>query len=103
MIDGSKLETESPVVIRDVVKASIEFLQDQKTQLEENEEEEINRNSGLLTSIHETHSQMDEMQEDLGPVVTSPFNKMKPPNVPETRKEVTQVVKECNSLIKEEM
>lgn len=102
MIDGSKLETESPVVIRDVVKASIEFLQEQKTQLEENEEQEINRNSGLLTSIHETHSQMDEMQNGLGPVVTSSFNKMKTSIIEEIKKELPPVLKECSSLIKED-
>lgn len=102
MVDGSKLETESPAVIRDVVKASIEFLQEQKAQLEKNEEQEINPNSGLLTSIHEAHSQMDEMQNDLGPVVTSSFHEMKTSIVQEMKKELPSVLKECSSLIKKD-
>ncbi|MYL56734.1 hypothetical protein GLW20_04385 [Virgibacillus halodenitrificans] len=77
ILRNSDMEAASPSSIRKVLKVSIEFLLEQRVELEKGIEEEIEWNEALLASLQNIHQQLGDMEQETAEHMTESFRTMK--------------------------
>lgn len=102
MLEGYNMMIAKPSKIRNVAKASIEFLLEQKVELERAEQDAIDSNSGLLTSLHDTHSQVKEMEKEMTPIITTSFLDLKESLIQKMKEDLPKLLRDCAKMIDED-
>lgn len=102
MLDGYNIKSLDPVKIRDVIKFSIEFLLEQKVKLENNIQQDIDASGRLLTSLHDTNSQIGERESETTTTITTSFLGIKNSLTKELKQELPKLLNNCASLINEQ-
>ncbi|WP_099159060.1 tetratricopeptide repeat protein [Virgibacillus ndiopensis] len=102
MLAEYNIEVASPSRIRDLVIASIEFLLEQRVALENDVQEEINRNEGLLTSLHDIHHQIGDMEKEMANVMTDSFRTLKESSTQYVMSELPKLLQNCSERIQED-
>src|SRR5699024_9658909 len=102
MLEGYNMEVASPPAIRELVKVSIEFLLEQQVELENAVQEDIKWNEGLLTSLHDTHEQLDDMKSEVTDNITVSFRNMKDSLTGQLMSEIPKLLQNCSQFIEED-
>ncbi|WP_188455483.1 tetratricopeptide repeat protein [Virgibacillus oceani] len=102
MLAEYNIEVASPSRIRDLVKTSIEFLLEQRVALENDVQEEINRNEDLLTSLHDIHQQIGDMEKEMATVMTDSFRTLKESSTQHVMRELPKLLQDCSELVQED-
>ncbi|MEC5423839.1 hypothetical protein QGM71_10080 [Virgibacillus sp. C22-A2] len=96
------MDAASPSRIREVIKVSIEFLLEQRVELEKGIEEDINWNEGLLTSLQNIHQQIGDMEQETADVMTASFRKVKNSLTQRVLTELPKLLQKCSGYVQED-
>ncbi|MUV37900.1 hypothetical protein JNUCC1_01706 [Lentibacillus sp. JNUCC-1] len=102
MLRESSIEASSPLRIRELIKTSIAFLLEQKTELEKGIQEEIEWHETLLARLSDTHNQVGEMETDLTEHITDSFRSFKESLTQKMMREIPKRLQSCSEYIKED-
>jgi len=102
MLEGYNMEVASPSKIRELVKASIEFLLAQKSALEHDVKEDINWNEGVLTTLQDVSDQLGDMEHDMTDNITASFQNIKDSLSEQLLSELPKLLQNCSQFIKED-
>ncbi|ASK62351.1 hypothetical protein CFK37_09375 [Virgibacillus phasianinus] len=102
MLEEHNIEVASSSRIRDLVKASIDFLLEQRVALENAEQEEIIRNEGLLTGLRDVHQQIDDLEKEMAIDITDSFRILKESYMQHVISELPKLLQDCSELVQED-
>jgi len=102
MLEGYNMEVASPAKIRELIKASIEFLLDQKAELENAVQEDIDWSEGLLTNLKDVHDQLGEMESDMTDDIAASFRHIKNSVTQQLTSELPKLLQNCSQFIEED-
>src|SRR5690625_2522271 len=102
MLEGYNMEVASPAKIRELIKASIEFLLDQKAELENAVQEDIDWSEGLLTNLKDVHDQLGEMESDMTDDIAASFRHIKNSVTQQLTSELPKLLQNCSEFIEED-
>ena len=101
MLERYNMDVASPPAIRELVKVSIEFLLEQQVELENAVQEDISRNEVLLTTLHDTHEQLDDMKSEVTDNITVSFRNIKDSLTGQLMSELPKLLQNCSQFIDE--
>lgn len=102
MLAEFNMEVASPSKIRNLIKAAIEFMLEQKVELENVILEEINWNEEVLTELHDIQSQLGEMEKENASIMTASFRNLKNKLSKNVKIELPKLLRNCSELVKED-
>jgi tetratricopeptide (TPR) repeat protein len=102
MLDEYNLEAASPLKIRNLIKASIEFLLEQRVQMEEGVQETINWNEELLAKVSDIHNQIDEMEKEKASNLINSFHQLKNTLSQKMMSKLPKILQNCSELVQED-
>ncbi|MBU5468581.1 hypothetical protein KQI49_17360 [Virgibacillus sp. MSJ-26] len=102
MLEGYNMEVASPSKIRELVKVSIEFLLEQKAELENVVQEDIDWSEGLQTNLKDVHDQLGEMESDMTDDIAASFRHIKNSVTQQLKSELPKLLQNCSQFIEED-
>lgn len=102
MLEGYNMEVASPSKIRELVKVSIEFLLEQKAELENVVQEDIDWSEGLQTNLKDVHDQLGEMESDMTDDIRASFRHIKSSVTQQLKSELPKLLQNCSQFIEED-
>ncbi len=102
MLDEFNMDVASPSRIRNLIKAAIEFMLEQKVELENVILEEINWNEEVLTELHDIQSLLGKMEKEKATIMADSFRKLKNSVSNNVKKELPKILRNCSELVKED-
>lgn len=102
MLEEHTIEAASPSRIRDLIKVSIEFLLEQRVELEKGIVEDINWNDGLLTSLQDIHQRIGDMEQETADVMTASFHKVKESLMQRVLTEIPKLLQKCSGFVQKD-
>ncbi len=102
MLDEFNMDVASPTRIRNLIKAAIEFMLEQRVELENVILEEINWNEEVLTELYDIEHQLGEMEKEKASIMTESFHKLTNKLTKNIKVELPKILRNCSELVKED-
>ncbi|WP_042147361.1 lipopolysaccharide assembly protein LapB [Paucisalibacillus sp. EB02] len=95
-------EVVSPSKIRNLLKATLEFLLEQRVELENAILEEINWNGEMLTGLQDMHQQLEDMEKEKVSVMIDSFRNIKKVLTENVMSKLPKLLRNCSELVQED-
>ncbi|WP_026906704.1 tetratricopeptide repeat protein [Paucisalibacillus globulus] len=102
MLEEYNIEVASPSRIRNLIKVSIEFLLEQRIQMENAVQEEITWNEELLSRLHDIQEQLGNTEKEKANIIISSFSSIKNDLVQQVMSKLPKVLRSCSDLVQED-
>src|SRR5699024_8955131 len=102
MLEGYNMEVANSLKIRELIKVSIEFLLEQKAELENVVQEDIDWSEGLQTNLKDVHDQLGEMESDMTDDIAASFRHIKNSVTQQLKSELPKLLQNCSQFIEED-
>lgn len=102
MLDGVNMEMASPSEIRNLIKAAIECLLEQRVELENEVLTEINWNKELLTELHDIQQQLGDMEKEKASIMANLLGDLKNKLNENVKNNLPRLLRHCSELVKED-
>jgi hypothetical protein len=102
MLNEYNVEEASPSRIRNLIKNVLEYILEQKVELENVILQEINWNGELLTELHDFHQQISDMEKEKAKIMTSSFRDLKNKLREDVQIKLPKLLQDCSDLVKED-
>lgn len=102
MLDGVNIEAASPSEVRNLIKAAIECLLEQRVELENEILAEINWNKELLTELHDIQQQLGDMEKEKASIMANSLGNLKNKLNENIKNNLPRLLRHSSELVKED-
>ena len=102
MLAGLNIEVASPSEIRNLIKAAIECLLEQRVELENEISNEIEWNKELLEELHDIYQQLGDMEEEKANIMTNSFVSLKNNLSENVKNNLPKLLQQSSELVNED-